>query len=247
MQPPDHELQMEIIRRLMYSPQQGFNELWAKYGKSNAFAYHVNKLEELGYIEKIGEKYSLTQEGKKLTAFIEGATGKRSVFPTFSVIMMVRRNGKYVCCERRKEPFYGYWSHPAGKIQFGENPEECATRELREETGLIADTWVYKGMQIIKTYEEDNLLYHHYIMFMHTDDVTGELITESREGQNAWLTHEEFHEKKAFPGGWYSDIIEPSPVPIILEGIRRMKNGEFVGVEITAIHGAGHDAFLKTK
>lgn len=34
---------------------------------------------------------------------------------------------------------------PAGKLEFGENPEECGKRELKEEVGATADSFEYIG------------------------------------------------------------------------------------------------------
>ncbi len=37
------------------------------------------------------------------------------------------------------------WEIPAGKLEKGENPFECAVRELEEETGYIGGDYVYLG------------------------------------------------------------------------------------------------------
>ena len=38
--------------------------------------------------------------------------------------------------ERANEPFKGCWAFPGGFMDMDENAEECARRELKEETGL---------------------------------------------------------------------------------------------------------------
>jgi len=39
--------------------------------------------------------------------------------------------------KRRYEPRAGAWCLPAGFMEYGETPERCAVRELKEETGLL--------------------------------------------------------------------------------------------------------------
>src|SRR5258708_12211394 len=40
------------------------------------------------------------------------------------------------------------WEIPAGKLDAGEQPEVCAVRELREETGVTAERWTSLGLYI---------------------------------------------------------------------------------------------------
>jgi 8-oxo-dGTP pyrophosphatase MutT (NUDIX family) len=40
------------------------------------------------------------------------------------------------------------WEIPAGKLDAGEPPETCAVRELKEETGIVADQWTSLGLFI---------------------------------------------------------------------------------------------------
>jgi ADP-ribose pyrophosphatase YjhB (NUDIX family) len=229
----EHDIQRKIILRLIHNPKLSFNELWSKEGESNKFAYHVNKLEELKLIQKNGDGYyTLTEEGKKLSAFIEGDTGTRAEFPTFSIVILAHNGDKYVCQKRLKEPFYGYWSFISGKINFGQNLFECATRDLLEETGLHATEWKLKAIEQVKTYEDEKLLFHHYLFHIETGKVTGELKTQTHKAENAWLTLEEYKKRETLPSEKFFDHIFPAKRTIMLEVERQMKNGKFVGMKV---------------
>lgn len=57
--------------------------------------------------------------------------------PQVGVGVFVWKNGKFLMGERRGPHGHGTWSIPGGHLEFGESWEECAKREVLEETGLV--------------------------------------------------------------------------------------------------------------
>jgi len=60
----------------------------------------------------------------------------RNPAPAAGVILA--RAGEILMVRRKFEPRAGAWCLPAGFLEYGESPERCAIRELREETGIRA-------------------------------------------------------------------------------------------------------------
>ncbi len=59
----------------------------------------------------------------------------RNPVPAAGVIL--EHDGHVLMVKRRYDPRAGAWCLPAGFMEYGEAPERCAIRELREETGLL--------------------------------------------------------------------------------------------------------------
>lgn len=53
-----------------------------------------------------------------------------------AVSVAVRRGDTLLLVKRGREPSRGFYAFPGGRVETGENAEEAARRELREETGL---------------------------------------------------------------------------------------------------------------
>ena len=58
-------------------------------------------------------------------------------------------DGRVMLVKRKYPPRVGYWSFPAGFMEYGESPSHCAIREVKEETGLdvevVSSFKVYSG------------------------------------------------------------------------------------------------------
>ncbi|MDO4990471.1 MAG: 8-oxo-dGTP diphosphatase [Eubacteriales bacterium] len=74
------------------------------------------------------------------------------------------------------------WVGIGGKFEPGESPEDCAVREVREETGLTMRSWSYRG---IVTFVSDEWGTE-YMHLFHSTDFLGEL-KDCDEGVLEWV------------------------------------------------------------
>ncbi len=56
--------------------------------------------------------------------------------PLIGVGVIIVRQGHLLLLKRKSVHGAGTWSTPGGHLEFGESPETCAVREVREETGV---------------------------------------------------------------------------------------------------------------
>lgn len=231
-----NSFEKRIIKKLIHAKNSSFNELWGKKGESNNFSYHLGKIVEKGLVEKKEGKYSLTEEGHKMSAFVEGDTGERAEFPTITIVLIVKKGNKFLCQKRLKQPFYGVWGFPSGKINFGQNLFECAKRDLEEETGLKSSEWKLKALEQVKTFEDKKMLFHHYIFHLMTEQAKGKLKEKTHKAENKWMTIDEYYSKEeAFPGDKFKEHILPAEKPIMIEAERYLKNGKFAGYKTLSV------------
>ena len=93
------------------------------------------------------------------------------------------------------------WDLPKGKIEKGENPKQCALREVEEETGVGKLKIIENACEkTYHTYKEDgkDILKKTYWYTMYTD-WNGHLIPQSKEGINiaCWVNKTNQKEKIA--------------------------------------------------
>lgn len=96
---------------------------------------------------------------------------------------IIKRDDKFFIARRRPDMSQGgKWEFPGGKIEEGESPKECLTREFKEEFGVSIKTGEFCGSNV-----------HHY------DNLSIELIglyctmeadtfTLTDHDQTAWVT-----------------------------------------------------------
>lgn len=92
--------------------------------------------------------------------------------------LMLHRNKK------EQDMHLGKWNGLGGKVEGGETPEECAIREVREESGLSVLDPQLKGFITFPNFDGEN---DWYVFVYRFDDFIGEL-TGSPEGELEWIS-----------------------------------------------------------
>ena len=117
----------------------------------------------------------------------------------FATLCYVRRENKTLMVHRIKKEndmHQGKWNGLGGKLEPGETPEECAIREIREESGLEVKHLVLKGLLTFPLFAKNE---DWYAFVYVVDQVEGDLI-ESPEGILEWVDNDKIVELNLWEG-----------------------------------------------
>ncbi|MGY3725306.1 8-oxo-dGTP diphosphatase [Granulicatella balaenopterae] len=119
-----------------------------------------------------------------------------------ATICYIDNGEELLMLHRNKKPndvHEGKWISVGGKLEAGETPEECAVREIFEETGLHAHELRMRGMITFPEFTPDN---DWYTYVFHVTKFSGELI-DCPEGTLAWVPYQKVMDLPT----WEGDLI----------------------------------------
>lgn len=116
-----------------------------------------------------------------------------------ATLCYLRKEGKTLMLYRNKKKndyHEGKWNGLGGKIEPGESPEECAVREIKEESGLTAKKLKLHGVITFPLFDgkED-----WYVFLYSVTGIEGDLI-DSPEGELKWIPDEDIFELNLWDG-----------------------------------------------
>ncbi len=141
--------------------------------------------------------------------------------------------------KKKNDMHQGKWNGLGGKLEPGESPEECAVREVWEESGLTCRNPRLRGFITFPAFDQIDDWY----TFLYTlDDFDGELI-DSPEGNLAWIENERLLELNLWPG---DRLFLPWVFQDRLFSAKFVYDkGEFIRHEVT-FYGAGGEMTRET-
>lgn len=115
-----------------------------------------------------------------------------------TTLCYLERDGKYLMLLRnrkKKDINKGKWIGVGGKFEQGESPEECARREVFEETGYVLGKAGFRGLVTFVTEQGMD----EYMCLFTSEDFSGEE-HPCEEGELAWIPKEKLGELNLWEG-----------------------------------------------
>ncbi|MEW6654976.1 MAG: 8-oxo-dGTP diphosphatase [Bacteroidota bacterium] len=107
-----------------------------------------------------------------------------------ATLCYVMHEGRTLMLFRNKKPndyHEGKWNGLGGKFEEGESPEECAVREVEEESGIKMITPKMKGIITFPMFDNKK---DWYVFLFTAENFSGEL-ADSNEGKLEWIPNDE--------------------------------------------------------
>jgi 8-oxo-dGTP diphosphatase len=116
--------------------------------------------------------------------------------PIVGILAVVLRGERVLIVRRANPPMPGRWGFPGGVLELGETVAQGAMRELKEETGVIAEA--AGPLTVIDTIDRDRegrVRYHYTLVAVIGHWQSGEGVPGDDADEVAWLTHAEIVEQ----------------------------------------------------
>lgn len=106
-----------------------------------------------------------------------------------ATLVYLRSDGRTLMMHRVKKPgdmHWGKWNGLGGKLKPGETPEECAIREVREESGLSIEKPRLRGFITFPAFDQ----FDDWYVFLFTADKFGGELRDTEEGYLEWIPND---------------------------------------------------------
>lgn len=115
-----------------------------------------------------------------------------------TTLCYIEKNESYLMLHRVKkvnDENHDKWIGVGGKFEYGESPEECLLREVKEETGLTLKKYQFRGLVTFVSNEWGT----EYMHLFTATEYEGEM-KECEEGELVWIPKKEIENLNLWEG-----------------------------------------------
>lgn len=197
-----HVVQANILYTLRNATRARYSELLRPTNlEGDRFKYHLATLLRKKLVFKaVDGAYELTAEGKGFANRLDESTGHEIAGPKASMLLVVRSRAKgatyYLAHKRTREPFRDYWGIASAPMLRGIPIRQSAARELKKQTGIIADFTVAGVQRLIDTLPSGAILEDKLFTLLLAEVDGLPTAHEWSGGESVWLTRQELLAKE---------------------------------------------------
>lgn len=108
--------------------------------------------------------------------------------PLIGALAVVLHRERVLLVQRGKEPDAGLWGFPGGHVDWGETALAAAARELREETGVIAEPDGYlTNLDLLRRDASGQVVSHYLLTAVACRYVSGEPVAADDARDARWF------------------------------------------------------------
>lgn len=188
-------VQGKILAMISGSEGLRYSEAYPGEGiDDDLYNYHLQELVRRGYVEKINQRYRLTESGKKEITHFNAKGEELGRFHLVTILIVMRHERKEILLHKRKvHPHRGEISTVSGNVLAGEKILVAAKRRLKEETGLEAEFEHWGNFRAIRKTMRGDLFEDMIFCVCTTEEPRGVLVDENKFGENWWGKFEEIY------------------------------------------------------
>lgn len=188
-----HKLELEIIQTLAKHGKTNFNNLKTREVDPKLFAYHLEILQNEGYIVKESDGlYQFTSKGLHYLSSLEAGLSFTSSSVNTYIVVALKQKDRYLVVKRSKAPFLDYVGFLFTPIEKAKNALDSARELLNRESLIVANLHISTILDVLykdAVSTETNL---HSLIIVVTGDLKSEIIEKSiEEGACYMLTKDE--------------------------------------------------------
>jgi len=171
-----HWIQKYILQQLSTRISQRYSELKPENVDGNLFMYHMQRLQNSGYVDKDDRTYKLSEKGGAFASRMSLRKGLQLIQPKI-VVMLICQNsdGDYLLFRWSRQPYYGLVSFPFSKLHFGRTLHDTLQEALFYKTQLRGK-FNYMGDVYMRALKNDDVVTEHVLAHLYkVTNVSGTL------------------------------------------------------------------------